>query len=171
MPSLRHIIITMFPAHIQQPCLNVYCLALYASAQIGFSIAQLTVGLSIIVHHLYLGRIYNSSPNPRIQTKPFIFTHIGISCLIVMDIISMFFSYFPLFSEADSSQGGPQDRPRGVQPLGPSLPRFWPTTTCPKRTQIQHTPSGNALSYPLLGKAPNCAWWRCNWTITRRPCQ
>ena len=27
-----------------------------------------------------------------------------------MDIISMFFSYFPLFSEADSSQGGPQDR-------------------------------------------------------------
>ena len=56
------------------------------------------------------GRIYNSSPNPRIQTMPFIFTHIGISCLIVMDIISMFFSYFPLFSEADSSQGGPQDR-------------------------------------------------------------
>ena len=31
----------MFPAHIQQPCLNVYCLAIYASAQIGFSIAQL----------------------------------------------------------------------------------------------------------------------------------
>ena len=56
------------------------------------------------------GRIYNSSPNPRIQTMPFIFTHIGISCLTVMDIISMFFSYFPLFSEADSSQGGPQDR-------------------------------------------------------------
>ena len=55
------------------------------------------------------GRIYNSSPNPRIQTMPFIFTHIGISCLTVMDIISMFFSYFPLFSEADSSQGGPQD--------------------------------------------------------------
>ena len=100
----------MFPAHIQQPCLNVYCLALYASAQIGFSIAQLTVGLSIIVHHLYLDVFINSSPNPRIQTKPFIFTHIGISCLIVMDIISMFFSYFPLFSEADSSQGGPQDR-------------------------------------------------------------
>ena len=45
------------------------------------------------------GRIYNSSPNPRIQTMPFIFTHIGISCLIVMDIISMFFSYFPLFQK------------------------------------------------------------------------
>ena len=103
------------------------------------------------------GRIYNSSPNPRIQTMPFIFTHIGISCLIVMDIISMFFSYFPLFSEADLSQGGPSRPSRGVQPLEPSLPRFSPTTTCPKRTQIQHTPSGNAPSYPLLGKAPNCA--------------
>ena len=56
------------------------------------------------------GRIYNSSPNPRIQTMPFIFTHIGISCLTVMDIISMFFSYFPLFSEAESLQGGPQNR-------------------------------------------------------------
>ena len=103
------------------------------------------------------GRIYNSSPNPRIQTMPFIFTHIGISCLIVMDIISMFFSYFPLFSEADSSQGGPQDRHVESSHSSPSLPRFSPTTTCPKRTQIQHTPSGNALSYPLLGKAPNCA--------------
>ena len=40
---------------------------------------------------------------------PFIFTHIGISCLTAMDIISMFFSYFPLFSEAESSQGAPQE--------------------------------------------------------------
>ena len=45
------------------------------------------------------GRIYNSSPNPRIQTKPFIFTHIGISCLIVMDIISMFFLIFLCFQK------------------------------------------------------------------------
>ena len=100
----------MFPAHIQQPCLNVYCLALYASAQIGFSIAPVNCWFKYYSSSSVSGRIDNSSPNPRIQTKPFIFTHIGISCLIVMDIISMFFSYFPLFSEADSSQGGPQDR-------------------------------------------------------------
>ena len=100
----------MFPAHIQQPCLNIYCLALYASAQIGFFHCPVNCWFKYYSSSSVSGRIYNSSPNPRIQTMPFIFTHIGISCLIVMDIISMFFSYFPLFSEADSSQGGPQDR-------------------------------------------------------------
>ena len=94
------------------------------------------------------GRIYNSSPNPRIQTMPFIFTHIGISCLTVMDIISKFFSYFPLFSEADSSQGGPQDRPCGVHPLEPSLPRCSPTTTCPKRHR-SNTPQQQRTVIPF----------------------
>ena len=102
------------------------------------------------------GRIYNSSPNPRIQTMPFIFTHIGISCLIVMDIISMFFSYFPLFSEADSSQGGPQD----VTWSPATRAKFAEVLTydymSEEDTDPTH-PSGNALSYPLLGKAPNCA--------------
>ena len=46
------------------------------------------------------GRIYyNSSPNPRIQTMPFVFTHIGISCLTVIDIISMLFLIFLCFQK------------------------------------------------------------------------
>ena len=102
------------------------------------------------------GRIYNSSPNPRIQTMPFIFTHIGISCLTVIDIIPMLFLIFLCFQKLKRRKEALKTV-RGVQPLEPSLPRCSPMTTCPRRTRIKHPPSGNAPSYPWLGKAPNCA--------------
>ena len=52
------------------------------------------------------GRIYYNSS--RIETMPLVFTRLGISCLTIIDMIPML---FPLFSEAESSHGGPPDRP------------------------------------------------------------
>ena len=45
------------------------------------------------------GRIYNSSPNPRIQTMPLVFTRLGISCLTIIDIIPMLFLIFLCFQK------------------------------------------------------------------------
>ena len=113
------------------------------------------------------GRIYNSSPNPRSRQCPLYFTHIGISCLIVMDIISMFFFLFSFVSEADSSQGGPQDRHVESSHSGQVCRGSHLRLHVRRGHRSQHTPSGNALSYPLLGKAPNCAWMKVQFGQSR----
>ena len=46
------------------------------------------------------GRIYhNSSPNPRIETTPLVYTRSGISCLTIIDIIPMLFLIFLCFQK------------------------------------------------------------------------
>ena len=74
--------------------LNVYCLALYASAQIGFSIAQLTVGLSIIVHHLYLDVFIILHLILESRQSPYIYTYRNI----LFNSYGYHFNVFFLFS-------------------------------------------------------------------------
>ena len=47
----------------------------------------------------YRSSYYNSSPNPRIETMPLVFTRLGISCLTIIDIIPMLFLIFLCFQK------------------------------------------------------------------------